>query len=43
MVDIADGRTMYFAGQKRELACLDVLCFGTAEFAHKKELSLIHI
>ena len=36
MIDIADSRTMYFAGQKRELAFLDVRCFGTTEFAHKK-------
>lgn len=36
MVDIADGHTMYFAGEKRALAYVDVKCFGTTEFAHKK-------
>ena len=36
MVDIADGHTMYMAGEKRELAFLDVRCFGATEFANKK-------
>ncbi len=36
MVDIADGHAMYFAGEKRELAFVDVRCFGTTEFANKK-------
>ncbi|MEA4993339.1 MAG: phenylpyruvate tautomerase MIF-related protein [Oscillibacter sp.] len=36
MVDISDGRTMYLAGEKRELAYVDVKCFGAGEFAHKK-------
>lgn len=36
MVDISDGHAMYFAGEKRELAYLDVKCFGTTELAHKK-------
>ncbi|WP_369281801.1 phenylpyruvate tautomerase MIF-related protein [Oscillibacter sp. GMB15532] len=36
MVDISDGRTMYLAGEKRELAYVDVKCFGSFEFAHKK-------
>lgn len=36
MVDIADGHAMYLAGEKRELAFLDVRCFGTTEFANKK-------
>ena len=36
MVDISDGHTMYFAGEKRELAYLDVKCFVATEFVHKK-------
>ena len=36
MVDISDGHTMYLAGEKRELAFLDVRCFGSTEFANKK-------
>lgn len=36
MIDIADGHTMYFAGEQRELAYLDVKCYGKTEFAHKK-------
>lgn len=36
MVDISDGRTMYLAGEQRDLAYVDVKCFGSAEFAHKK-------
>ncbi len=36
MVDISDGHTMYLAGEKRDLAYVDVKCFGAAEFAHKK-------
>ena len=36
MIDIADGHTMYFAGEKRELAFIDVRCFGSTEFANKK-------
>lgn len=36
MVDISDGHTMYFAGEKRDLAYLDVKCFGTTELTHKK-------
>jgi hypothetical protein len=36
MVDISDGRSMYFAGERRELAFVDVRCYGTTEFAHKK-------
>lgn len=36
MVDITDGHTMYMAGEKRELAFLDVRCFGSTEFANKK-------
>lgn len=39
MVDITDGHTMYFAGAARELAFLDVRCFGTAEFAYKKQFT----
>ena len=36
MVDISDGRTMYFAGEKRELAFVDVRCYGSTEFVNKK-------
>ena len=36
MVDISDGHTMYFAGEKRKLAFLDVRCYGKTEFEHKK-------
>lgn len=36
MIDIEDGHTMYLAGEKRELAFLDVRCFGSTEFANKK-------
>ena len=36
MVDIADGHTMYMAGKKRELAFLDVRCYGATEFENKK-------
>lgn len=36
MVDISDGHAMYLAGKERELAYLDVKCFGTTEFADKK-------
>lgn len=36
MVDISDGHTMYLAGEKRELAYLDVKCYGATELAAKK-------
>ena len=36
MIDISDGRTMYFAGEERALAYVDVKCYGAAEFEHKK-------
>ena len=36
MIDIADGRAMYFAGEKRDLAFVEVRCFGTTEFVNKK-------
>ena len=36
VVDIADGHTMYFAGEKRELAFLDVRCYGSTEFSNQK-------
>ena len=36
MVDISDCHAMYLAGEKRELAFLDVRCFGTTEFVNKK-------
>ena len=36
MVDISDGHTMYLAGEKRDLAYMDVKFYGTTEFANKK-------
>lgn len=36
MVDISDNHTMYFAGEKRELAFVDVRCYGSTEFENKK-------
>lgn len=36
MIDISDGHSMYFAGEKRELAFLDVRCYGSTEFENKK-------
>ena len=36
MIDISDNHTMYFAGEKRELAYIDVKCYGTTEFTYKK-------
>lgn len=36
MVDISDGHTMYLAGEKRELAYVDVKCYGSTEFSNKK-------
>lgn len=36
MVDIADGHTMFLAGEQRELAFVDVRCYGSTEFVHKK-------
>ncbi len=36
MIDISDGHTMYLAGEKRELAFLDVRCYGSTEFENKK-------
>ncbi len=36
MIDISDGHTMYFSGEKRELAYVDVKCYGSTEFASKK-------
>lgn len=36
MVDISDGHTMAFAGVERALAFVDVRCYGTTEFPHKK-------
>ena len=31
MVDISDNHTMYFAGEKRKLAYVDVRCYGLTE------------
>lgn len=36
MVDIADGRTMYYQGEKRDLAYIDVRCYKSAAFEDKK-------
>ncbi len=36
MIDISDNHTMYFAGEKRELAYIDVRCYKTTEFENKK-------
>lgn len=36
MVDIADGRTMYFRGEKRDIAYLDIKAYGTVDAADKK-------
>lgn len=36
MVDISDGHTMYLAGEQRELAYLDVKCYGSTEMQYKK-------
>jgi len=36
MVDFSEGHTMYFAGEKRDLAFVDVRCYKTAEFENKK-------
>lgn len=36
MVDISDGRAMYFAGQKKDLAYLDVKCYGAVDFEYQK-------
>lgn len=36
MIDISDGHTIYFAGEKRDLAYVDVKCYGATEFANKK-------
>lgn len=39
MVDISDNHTMYFAGEKRKLAYVDVRCYGSTEFENKKALT----
>ena len=36
MVDFSDGHTMYFAGEKRDLAFVDVRCYKAAAFEDKK-------
>ena len=36
MIDISDGRAMYFAGEQSELAFVEVSCFWTTEFVNKK-------
>lgn len=36
MVDISDNHTMYLAGEKRELAYVDVKCYGATEFENQK-------
>ena len=39
MVDISDNHAMYFAGEKRKLAFIDVRCYGSTEFENKKALT----
>lgn len=36
MVDISENHTMYFGGEQRPLAFLDVRCYKTAAFEDKK-------
>ena len=36
MVDFSEGHTMYFAGEKRDLAFVDVRCYKAAAFEDKK-------
>ena len=36
MVDISDGHTIYLSGEQRDLAYLDVKCYGSTEFEYKK-------
>lgn len=39
MVDFSEGHTMYFAGEKRDLAFVDVRCYKTAAFEDKKKFT----
>lgn len=39
MIDIADGHTMYFAGEKGEYAYVGVEIYGTTEFENQKALT----
>lgn len=36
MVDISENHTLFLGGDQRPLAFLDVRCYGTTEFEHKK-------
>ena len=36
MVDISENHTLFLGGDQRPLAFLDVGCYGTTEFEHKK-------
>lgn len=36
MVDLSENHTMYFAGEKRSLAFVDVRCYKSAAFEDKK-------
>jgi phenylpyruvate tautomerase PptA (4-oxalocrotonate tautomerase family) len=40
MVDISDGHTMYWAGEKRELAHVDLRMMGVSDFSNKAEFTL---
>ncbi len=39
MVDITDGDTMYFSGQRGEFAYVDVEIYGTAALEHQKQFT----
>ena len=36
MVDISDNHTMYFAGEKRKLAYVDVRCYGSTSLRTRR-------
>lgn len=36
MVDVSDGHTIFFAGERKQTAYLDVKIYGETELAHKK-------
>lgn len=39
MVDFSENHTMYFAGEKRDLAFVDVRCYKSAPFADKQRFT----
>lgn len=39
MVDFSENHTMYFAGDKRDLAFIDVRCYKSAAFEDKKKFT----